>query len=327
MIITRTPLRISLGGGGTDLPHYYRNHDGGFLIAGAISKYVFVALNRNFDDDILLKYSKVERAQHPSQIEHPLLRELLLFTQVHSGIEISSMADIPTGTGLGSSGSFTVGVLRALRAYRHDIRSNFELAEEACHVEIDRLGEPVGKQDQFIAAIGGITAFEFHPDDRVTVMPLELTTAVRHSLEDNLLLFYTGVRRSASEVLEEERQADTAGAISLKDNLREVREIGRATLRALKDGDLALFGELLTQQWGLKLKRAPSATHDEIDDWIRGGIGAGARGGKLVGAGGGGFLLFYTDTPQALRDSMAAIGLEEIRFDFDYQGSTTIIAQ
>jgi D-glycero-alpha-D-manno-heptose-7-phosphate kinase len=323
MIITRTPLRVSLGGGGTDLPSYYRNSDGGFLVAAAISKYVFIAINHQFDDSIFLKYSEIERARRPTEIRHPLLREALLLAGIDNSVEISAMADIPAGTGLGSSGTFTVGLLRALHAYRHEAVSPLELAEEACHVEIDRLREPIGKQDQYIAAVGGLTAFEFRADDRVEVLPVRVTDSTRFCIEENLLLFYTGVRRSASEALAVEQRPDA----NLSDNLDAVRSIGRQSFDALETGDLEKFGALLTDQWHLKLQRSPSEAHTRADHWIRTGIDAGAAGGKLVGAGGGGFLLFYAENKADLRAAMAKEGLEEVRFRLDCEGSTTIVAQ
>jgi D-glycero-alpha-D-manno-heptose-7-phosphate kinase len=326
MIITRTPLRISLGGGGTDLPKYYRDAGHGFLIAAAITKYVYIAVHHNFDDDVMLKYSSVERVPTASDAKHPLLRSCLKLVGVDRAVEITSMADIPTGTGLGSSGSFTVGVLKALRAYRHELVTNVDLAEQACHIEIDMLGEPVGKQDQYIAAVGGLTAFSFHSDERVDIVPLDLTMRTRHRLEDNLLLFYTGVRRSASEVLAEQQAEKPSGSVKLSDNLDRVREIGYDTKAALEAGDLATFGELLTEQWRLKYERSPGAVHDEVDGWIHAGIDAGALGGKLVGAGGGGFLLFYAEDKAGLRDAMKGYGLEEVRFGIDYDGSSVIVS-
>ena len=323
MIITRTPLRISLGGGGTDLPSYYRNSAGGFLIAAAISKYIYIAINHHFDDTILVKYSEIERADRPVAIRHPLLREALLLTGVDRGVEISAMADIPAGTGLGSSGTFTVGLLRALHAYQHESISPLELAEKACHVEIDRVGEPIGKQDQYIAAVGGITAFEFRSDDRVDVSPVRLAGSARFQLEENLLLFYTGVKRSASDVLAIEQRPGT----NVDDNLNAVRNSGRQSCEALEAGDLDKFGALLTEQWELKLERSPSDVHLQVDRWIREGVTAGAAGGKLVGAGGGGFLLFYAENKSDLRAAMSARQLEEVRFRIDYEGSTTIVAQ
>ena len=326
MIITRTPLRISLGGGGTDLPSYYRKNGHGFLIAAAITKYVYIAVNQNFDDDLLLKYSEVERAKSVDEVRHPLLRECLRATDISKRIEISSMADVPAGTGLGSSGSFAVGVLKALHLYSHRTPSAESLAAQACEIEINRLGEPIGKQDQYIAAVGGVSTFTFRDDESVEVERLAMTDITRSQLEDNLLLFYTGVKRSASAALASE------GSINLTpgkqvDNLSETRAIGYETRDILLNGDMTAFGQILTNQWNLKYQRQPSALHDEIDSWIQSGIAAGAQGGKLVGAGGGGFLLFYADRKTDLRRAMAEIGLPEISFGVDYEGSSVTIAR
>ena len=333
MIITRTPLRISLGGGGTDLPSYYEGAGHGFLIAAAITKYVFIAVNRNFDDDILLKYSEIERVADAESVSHPLLRECLRATGSTHGLEVSSMADIPAGTGLGSSGAFTVGVLHALRMYGHAPTDRAELAREACSIEIERLGEPVGKQDQYIAAIGGLTSFTFHADGTVDWERLEVNDATRSQLEDNLLLFYTGVRRSASSVLEHEgagiREGSSNGAdrTGVAANLDRTRAIGYETRDALAEGDLDGFGELLSRQWKLKYERQPNVVNSQIDDLIGRGLAAGALGGKLVGAGGGGFLLFFADEKVGLRRKMAELGLEEVRFGIDYEGTTTLVAR
>ena len=326
MIITRTPLRISLGGGGTDLPSYYRKNGHGFLIAAAITKYVYIAVNQNFDDDLLLKYSEVERAKSVNEVRHPLLRECLRATEISKRIEISSMADVPAGTGLGSSGSFAVGVLKALHLYSHRTPSAESLAAQACEIEINRLGEPIGKQDQYIAAVGGVSTFTFRDDESVEVERLAMTDITRSQLEDNLLLFYTGVKRSASAALASE------GSINLTpgkqvDNLSETRAIGYETRDILLNGDMTAFGQILTNQWNLKYQRQPSALHNEIDSWIQSGIAAGAQGGKLVGAGGGGFLLFYADRKTDLRRAMAEIGLPEISFGVDYEGSSVTIAR
>jgi D-glycero-alpha-D-manno-heptose-7-phosphate kinase len=326
MIITRTPLRISLGGGGTDVPSYYRKAGSGFLIAAAITKHVYIAVNQNFDDKILLKYSQVERVDRPEDVTHPLLRECLLDAQLRSTIEISSMADIPAGTGLGSSGAFTVGVLKALHAFKHEIVPNEQIAARACEIEIQRLEQSIGKQDQYIAAIGGITAFEFHADERVEVIPIALDEPVRHRIEDNLLLFFTGVRRPASEILAIEQSGAGGAQEKLDSNLDAVRAIGYETMDALTRGDLAAFGELLTRQWNLKFDRSPTEIHRTVDGWIREGIAAGAAGGKLVGAGGGGFLLFYAEEKAGLRRVMHDLGLPEVRFGIDYLGTTTVVA-
>jgi D-glycero-alpha-D-manno-heptose-7-phosphate kinase len=322
MILTRTPLRISLGGGGTDLPSFYRHHGGGFLIAAAISKYIYIAVHRNFDDDLIIKYSQIERVSDVATIQHPILREALELMEVGGGVEVTSMADIPAGTGLGSSGAFTVGLLRALHSHLRQPVTNGRLAEMACHIEIDRLNEPVGKQDQYASAVGGLTAFEFREDDTVGYRAVEMPSDAKLALEEDLLLFYTGVRRSASEEIS--AQVDGGGG-RVEDNLKAVREIGHESLETLQAGDLDGFARLLTKQWELKLERSPSPLHHQIDDMIRAGIDAGAGGGKLIGAGGGGFLLFHADAKAPLRAEMHRLGLEEVRFSFDHEGSMNLV--
>ena len=325
MIISRTPLRISLGGGGTDLPSHYRVA-GGFLVAAAISRHVYIAVNRNFDDEILLKYSQIERAARVEEVRHPLLREALRVAGVTRQVEVSSMADIPANTGLGSSGSFTVGVLKALYAYRRRVVSNLELAEQACHIEIDRLGEPIGKQDQYIAALGGVTAFRFNPDDSVEAAAVPMADETRWRLEENLLLFYTGLRRSASGVLADQDRRSKAADASVTANLERVRQLGEDCYQALVDGDLASFAKAMSAQWELKRQRSAGVTTAGIDAAIEAGLDSGALGGKLVGAGGGGFLLFYSEAKAELRSAMAGLGLPEVRFGFDYQGSELVVA-
>jgi D-glycero-alpha-D-manno-heptose-7-phosphate kinase len=324
VIITRTPLRISLGGGGTDLPAYYTQGDGGFLVAAAINRHVYIAVNRNFNGDLLLKYSETERADKPEDVVHPLLREALLVAGVSEGVEVSAMADVPAGTGLGSSGAFTVGLLRALLTLRRQTLDARDLAELACDIEMNRLGAPVGKQDPYIASIGGVTAFAFSPDGQVAVRPVPMADDVRDQLEDNLVLFYTGVRRSAAEELAPQFGDDSGNGVP-RENLDAVRALGGESCRCLEEGDLDAFAGLLTEQWRRKYERSPSALHDQVDAWIRAGLAAGATGGKLVGAGGGGFLLFYAEDKAGLRRAMADAGLQEVRFGFDYAGSTTIV--
>ena len=326
MIITRTPLRISLGGGGTDLPSYYRENGHGFLIAASITKYVYIAVNENFDNDILLKYSEVERARSIDDVRHPLLRECLRATEISKRIEISSMADVPAGTGLGSSGSFAVGTLKALHLVSHETPSAIKLAEMACDIEMNILGEPIGKQDQYIAAVGGITSFKFNDDESVEIERLDLERDVRTRIEENLMLFYTGVKRSASEALASESQPSKRGGVVVN-NLSDTRAVGYETLKILQSGDMNAFGQILTNQWELKYQRQPSALHDQVNEWIQIGIQAGALGGKLIGAGGGGFLLFYSDRKNELRASMHECGLEEVGFGVDYEGSTVTVAR
>ena len=322
MIITRTPLRISLGGGGTDLPTYYTKSNGGFLVAAAINRHVYIAVNRNFDGDLLLKYSQTERAEKPEHVVHPLLREALLLAGVSEGVEVTSMADVPAGTGLGSSGAFTVGLLRALLTLRRRTVSARHLAELACEIEMNRLGAPVGKQDPYIVSIGGVTAFAFSASGEVDVKPVAMADEVRDQLEDNLLLFYTGIRRSAADELSPQ---GAGGEGAARENLDAVRALGLESWRLLEEGDLDRFAVLLTKQWRRKHERSRSTVHDQVDRWISAGLDAGAAGGKLVGAGGGGFLLFYAEDKPALRHIMAELGLLEVRFGFDYSGSTTVV--
>ncbi len=324
MFVSRTPLRISLGGGGTDLPAYYRNNGGGFLVAAAIDKYIHVAINDAFVDRYILKYSQVEDVATINEIHHPLIREALKFTDMKPGIEISSIADIPAGTGLGSSGTFAVGLLKALHANLRVYASAETIAEQACHLEIERLNEPVGKQDQYIAAVGGITAFEFHEDDSVSVMSVDMSSAARAEFEDHLMLFYTGISRSASEELRALDQGASVTSSAIRHNLDDVRDAGRAAFKVLQDGDLSAFGHMLTEQWKLKLARSPSAVHQQVNDWIAAGVEGGAVGGKLVGAGGGGFLLFFAHDKQRLRKTMKGIGLREVLINIDYKGTSVI---
>jgi len=326
MIIVRSPLRISLGGGGTDLPSYYREH-GGFLLAAAIDKFVYVTASRPFNPGIFLKYSKIEHVTAIEQVEHPIIRESLAqFPLNPPQIEITTLADIPAGTGLGSSGSFTTALLRALHAYVRSIATPRELAEQACHIEINRLGEPIGKQDQYIAAFGGITCFAFHPDGSVDVQPLALDDETRYSLEDNLLLFFTGFARSASIILQEQDRRTRENNARVIDSLHHVKDLGRRSKATLKAGDLTGFGKLMDEQWETKRTRSQGASTPQIDAWYRLGRNNGALGGKLIGAGGGGFLMFYAEDKARLRHAMREAGLAEVRFRFDFEG-TKIVAE
>ena len=325
MIIARSPLRISLGGGGTDLPSYYREH-GGFLIAAAIDKYVYVTALRPFTPGIYLKYSELERVDAVSQVRHPIVREALDLLDFNTPqIEITTLADIPAGTGLGSSGSFTTALLRALCAHKRRLVHPQELAEMACYVEIEKLGEPIGKQDQYIAAYGGVTCFDFNPDDSVSAVPLDIDTETLHSLEDNLLLFFTGFSRSASSILADQKARTRKNDSDMLNNLHYVKELGLRSRQALEAGDPVLFGELMHEHWEHKKKRSGGMSNPKIDEWYALARGNGAIGGKLVGAGGGGFLMFYTEDREKLKEAMAAVGLEEVRFRFDFEGTTTSV--
>jgi D-glycero-alpha-D-manno-heptose-7-phosphate kinase len=325
MIIARSPLRVTLGGGGTDLPSYYERN-GGFLVAAAIDKYVYITIHETFVDDLIVKYSKLERVPSADQIEHPIFREALRMPGIGGGaLEISSMADIPAGTGLGSSGSFTTALLKALHTYKKDIIHPRELAEQACHIEIDVLREQIGKQDQFIAAFGGVTCFTFSPQGQVDASPAQMSTETLYNLEENLLLFFTGYSRSASAVLEDQNQRTLQRDRDVERNLTELKEIALRSRSALESGDLACFAELLNAQWEHKKQRTRSATNSVIDDWYTLGRQNGAVGGKLVGAGGGGFLMFYAEDKTRLRHAMIEAGLREVRFRFDFAGTSTVV--
>lgn len=326
MIITRSPLRITLGGGGTDLPSYYRQH-GGFLIAAAIDRYVYVTVMRPFVQGIFLKYSKLEHADQVDEIVHPIVREAIKMLGFRTPqIEITTLADIPAGTGLGSSGSFTTALLKALYAHRRRLLHPSELATLACEVEIDRLNEPIGKQDQYIAAYGGVTAFTFEPDERVEARPVSLSMETLFTLEDNLLLFFTGFSRSAGSILGDQKTRTERSDGDMLANLHYVKELGLRSHVALVKGDTALFGELMHEHWEHKRTRSTGMSNPHIDEWYELGRNNGAIGGKLVGAGGGGFLLFYSEDHRRLRAAMAKAGLEEVRFRFDFEGTKVLFS-
>jgi D-glycero-alpha-D-manno-heptose-7-phosphate kinase len=325
MIITRSPLRISLGGGGTDLPSYYRKHSG-FLIAAAIDKYVYITLHQTFVEDLIVKYSKIERVPSSAEIQHPIIREALQLLGIDgSYLELTSMADIPAGTGLGSSGSFTTALLKALHTYKKNLIHPRELAEQACHIEIDRLGEPIGKQDQYIAAYGGITCFQFLPNDQVEAWPLKLSMETIYNLEDNLLLFFTGYSRAASSILKEQDEKSKQGNQNMIDNLHFIKELGYQIKDALESGDLRGFAELMNVHWQHKKQRSGNMSNDTINAWYDLAMANGALGGKLIGAGGGGFLMFYTEDKTRLRHAMLQAGLREVRFRFDFEGTKVVI--
>jgi D-glycero-alpha-D-manno-heptose-7-phosphate kinase len=326
MIIARSPLRITLGGGGTDLPSYYLGHEG-FLLAAAIDKYVYVTVTRPFNRGIYLKYSALEHVEKVDQVRHPIMREALTLQELRTPqIEITTLADIPAGTGLGSSASFTTALLKALYAHRRKLIHPRELAELACHIEIDRLREPIGKQDQYIAAYGGLTCFTFHKDDRVTVEPLLVSMDTMFDLEDNLLLFFTGFSRSASAILEDQQLRCRSQDEAMLRNLHYVKELGNRSRTALESGKLVQFGELMHEHWEHKKRRSGRTSNEQIDDWYALARRNGAVGGKLVGAGGGGFLMFYATDRNLLRHAMASAGLEEVRFKFDFEGTKVILS-
>ncbi len=325
MIIARSPLRISLGGGGTDLPSYYRRHEG-FLIAAAIDKYVCITLHQTFVEEMIVKYSRLERVRSVDEVQHPIIREAMKLVGLDGpGLELTSMADIPAGTGLGSSGSFTTALLKALHTHKKNLVHPRELAEQACHIELERLKEPVGKQDQYIAAFGGVTCFRFLPDDRVEAWPLPVPSHVLHDLEDNLLLFFTGYSRSASGILKEQDDRSKKADPGMIDNLHFVKDLGLQSKEALESGDLARFAELMNVHWQHKKMRSSGMSNARINEWYELALANGALGGKLIGAGGGGFLMFYAEEKACLRRAMAEAGLREVRFRFDFEGTRTVL--
>jgi D-glycero-alpha-D-manno-heptose-7-phosphate kinase len=326
MIIVRSPLRITLGGGGTDLPSYYREKEG-FLIAAAIDKYVYITVHQTFVEELIVKYSVLERVTSIDDLKHPIVREAfkVVGLDAHS-LEITSMADIPAGTGLGSSGSFTTALLKALHSYRKMLIHPRELAEQACDIEINRLREPIGKQDQYIAAFGGITCFRFNKDDRVEAWPLKIDVETLYNLEDNLLLFFTGYSRNASSILKDQDDKTKQQNSDMIANLDYVKDLGFRSLEMLENGRLVEFGKLMHEHWEFKKRRSSGMSNSTINAWYDHAMKSGAAGGKLIGAGGGGFLMFYAEDKIRLRHAMTMAGLKEVRFRFEFEGTKTLVS-
>jgi D-glycero-alpha-D-manno-heptose-7-phosphate kinase len=325
MIITRSPLRISLGGGGTDLPSYYGEF-GGFLVAAAIDKYLYLTLHETFVPELIVKYSKMERVRTIEELQHPIIREAMRMTGVPAQyLELASMADIPAGTGLGSSGSFTTALLKVLHAHKQHLIHPHALAEAACHLEIDILGEPIGKQDQYIAAYGGLTCFEFKPNGEVVAEPLKISQETLYNLEDDLLLFFTGYSRSASAILKEQDVKSQERDQAMIDNLHFVKDLGYQSRAALESGNLDEFGRLMDVHWQNKKKRSGGMSNPRIDEWYQLAMANGATGGKLIGAGGGGFLMFHAQDRARLRHTLRGAGMTEVRFRFDFEGTKRVI--
>ena len=326
MIIARSPLRVTLGGGGTDLPSYYEKF-GGFLIAAAIDKYVYITVHDTFVSDVIVKYSELERVADAAKLKHPIFREAFALLNMDGhGLELASMADIPAGTGLGSSGSFTTALLKALHAHKKNLVHPAELAAQACEIELGRLKEPIGKQDQYIAAYGGITCFRFLENGRVEAWPLKLSRETRDDLEDNLLLFFTGYSRSASAILKEQDQKSKQSDAGMIENLHFVKDLGLQSQRALESGNLGEFARLMDVHWQRKKQRSGGMSNPKINEWYDLAMAGGALGGKLIGAGGGGFLMFYAEDKTKLRQAMTRAGLAEVRFRFDFEGTKLVIS-
>jgi D-glycero-alpha-D-manno-heptose-7-phosphate kinase len=321
MIIGRSPLRISVGGGGTDLPSYYLAH-GGFVLSAAITQYVYVTFQLTPLKEMVFRYSQIERVKSVAEIKHPIIREALKVTGVDApNMEVVSVADIPAGTGLGSSGSFTTCLLKVLHKHKRHFIHAPHLAEMACHIELDLLKEPIGKQDQYIAAFGGVTAFEFREDGKVDASPLKASDEIIDLLEDNLVMVSTGYYRAASAVLKEQDDRSKKNDQSMIDNLHYVKELGYRSREAIESGNLSRYGELMHEHWLHKKKRSPLMSNADIDRWYALALANGAIGGKVIGAGGGGFLLFYTEEKARLRAALRKEGLMEIKLAFDYEGT------
>lgn len=323
MIITRTPLRLPLGGGGTDLPFYYSRY-GSSLVTAAIDKYLYIVLKPRFHDKTRVCYSKVEEVDDNSKIEHPLVREALKLLGIRDHLEIVSISDVGAGTGMGSSFSFLVGLLNALHIYKGEYVSKTLLAEEATKIDLDILWEPAGKQDQYIAAFGGIQHMLINKQGQVRMEPLNITDETVRTLEKNLLLFYTNKTHSTSKMLSrQKKEAETDQA--KMDNLTHIKEIGEEIRKALEKGNTRRFGEWMNMHWELKKGLAKGMTDPAIDRWYQLAIANGAIGGKLMGSGGGGYFMFYCDNAQEeLRSIMAKEGLREMKFSFDFDGTKVI---
>ena len=325
MIITRTPFRVTLGGGGTDLPSFYQQH-GGFILAVAIDKYMFLNVNTPIvDDKIRVRYTRSELVDHVDEVQHTLAREALRHFGVTNGIEIVSIADIPAGTGVGSSSSYLVGLLNALHALLQDQATPQKLAEEACHIELEVLNKPIGKQDQYMAAFGGLTALDIKPDGRVDVTRLDLDVDLVENLEHNILMFYTNEMRDATTILKKQDEATRNRDRTVIASLREIKDIGLEISSAISKGELRRFGELLDVHWQSKKRLSEGISNRHIDAWYELAKQNGAIGGKISGAGGGGFLMLYCEEHKTrLREAMRGAGLRELKFRFDFEGSKVV---
>ena len=328
MIISRSPVRITLGGGGTDLSSYYSKY-GGALIAAAIDKYTLVTAHTRFDDDIKLNYSRTEQVKIVDDIKHNIFREGLRLLSIKKGIELTSLSDMPSNSGLGTSGSFTVAVLNALHTYKREFVSQRQLAEEACRIEIEILKEPIGKQDQYISAFGGITSLEFAKDGKVTVEPLKISEEARDELHSNIMLFYTGISRSASNILKEQDEKSKKNEEVTIETLHEIKRIGLETKKALEQGNIDKLGEFLDAHWNIKKRLSNSISNKFIDECYNLAKKNGALGGKIMGAGGGGFFMFYhngnNNEKTRFIKEMSKKDLKKMRFNFDFEGVKIIL--
>jgi D-glycero-alpha-D-manno-heptose-7-phosphate kinase len=327
MILARAPYRISLGGGGTDLPSYYSRH-GGFILSAAVNKYLYINVNRPAADDFIrLKYSRYEQVVTPDEVEHDLVRYTLKELKLSGSLEIASMADIPAGTGLGSSGTYLVALLTALHELKREKVPTQALAEQACHIEMDLAGHPVGKHDHYLAAFGGLTCLEIETDGRVKVYPLNISINAVEEFRSSVLLFYTGITRSSSEILEAQKRGTQDGDAEVIESLHKTKELGYRIKEALEQGDLEQFGLMLDEHWQAKKRRSDKISDSQIDGWYETAKLCGGLGGKVMGAGGGGFFMFYcpSHSKARMRKALTEQGLRELSYDFDYDGAKVLV--
>ena len=319
MILIKSPLRITFGGGGTDLPSFYNQHEG-FLISATINKYIYIGLNKPFEDYFLLKYSKYEKEKNINQIKHPIIKKVFQrYLNNKEKVEMQVTADVPAGTGMGSSGAFTAGLIKAIKVYQNQSIGHYDLAEKACQIEIEDLRRNVGKQDQFSSVYGGINSYKF-TKKKVIIEPLKINHITLENLQDNLCLFFTKFSRSADKILRKQNTLTKKKNKEILDNLKYNKELGYQSKIYLESGDLEGFSKILNAQWDCKIKRSPESINSRIAYLYKLGLKNGAIGGKLVGAGGGGFLLFYSHDKKKLIKTMMEEGIEEIKFNFDFEG-------
>jgi D-glycero-alpha-D-manno-heptose-7-phosphate kinase len=327
MILARAPFRIPLGGGGTDLPSYYSKH-GGFILSAAINKYLYIYVNRPAADDFIrVKYSHYEQVSTPDEVQHDLVRPALQLLGLSGSLEVVSMADIPAGTGLGSSSTYLVGLLMALYELKREKVPTQALAEAACHIEMDLAAHPVGKQDHYLAAFGGITCLDIAPDGKVKVTPLDISISAVEDFRNSVLLFYTGVTRFADGILQSQQQDTQREDSTVVDSLHRTKELGYRIKETLQAGDIERFGLLLHEHWENKKRRSTQISNRRIDAWYQVAKENGALGGKIMGAGGGGFFMFCcTNGRKAqLRQALATEGLREMPYDFDFEGAKVLV--
>ena len=327
MILARAPYRISLGGGGTDLPSYYSKH-GGFILSAAVSKYLYIYVNRPAADEFIrLKYSRYEQVATPDQVEHDLVRPALQELGLSGSLEIASMADVPAGTGLGSSGTYLVGLLTALYELKREKVPTQALAEQACHIEMEIAGHPAGKHDPYLAAFGGFTCLDIDVHGRVKVSPLDISITTVEEFRSSVVLFYTGRTRSSSEILDDQRQDTERGDEAVVESLHRTKELGYRIKEALETGDLERFGLLLDEHWQNKKRRSSKISDARLDHLYATAKSCGGLGGKIMGAGGGGFFMLFcpSQAKTKLRKALAAEGLREMPYDFDFDGAKVLV--